>query len=479
NATIQRDVVRRLVRDFEFKEKDKYLQQGICPACHKRELFTSIEKPWILKCGRENNCGHQVVVKELYSDIFEDWSKRYQDTPETPHAAAEAYLREARGLNTEPLKGSFTQGAFVKDGMGSATVRFKLSCGAMWERIIDQPQRFGKQKANIKGSYVGHWWVPPFINLLEVNEIWITEGIFNALSLCQAGLPAVATLSSNNYPLAALDTLAKELGEKPRPRLVWAFDGDKAGTKHTLAFAARSDAAGWKTRAAQPVKSSSCLDWNDLLLRDRFSKSDIKNYRYYGDLLLAKSPTEKALLMHQHNEWHSFYFEYGSRMYWFELDLDRYTRALDRITNTGTEVIQEWEAREKAVKESGCVTEIANCWLTPLYFQRSEPTDESWYYVKVNMPNRPAVKDTFTANQLTSSAEFKKRLLHIAKGAVYTGSTKQLDKFIQMRLPEIKEVKTQNFIGYNKDYSAWLFNRVAVCDGRLYEMNDEDYFEIN
>ncbi|EEA9087553.1 bifunctional DNA primase/helicase, partial [Salmonella enterica subsp. enterica] len=156
NATIQRDVVRRLVRDFEFKEKDKYLQQGICPACHKRELFTSIEKPWILKCGRENNCGHQVVVKELYSDIFEDWSKRYQDTPETPHAAAEAYLREARGLNTEPLKGSFTQGAFVKDGMGSATVRFKLSCGAMWERIIDQPQRFGKQKANIKGSYVGH-----------------------------------------------------------------------------------------------------------------------------------------------------------------------------------------------------------------------------------------------------------------------------------------------------------------------------------
>ncbi|EAA1889286.1 toprim domain-containing protein, partial [Salmonella enterica] len=110
-----------------------------------------------------------------------------------------------------------------------------LSCGAMWERIIDQPQRFGKQKANIKGSYVGHWWVPPFINLLEVNEIWITEGIFNALSLCQAGLPAVATLSSNNYPLAALDTLAKELGEKPRPRLVWAFDGDKAGTKHTLA----------------------------------------------------------------------------------------------------------------------------------------------------------------------------------------------------------------------------------------------------
>ncbi|EQA9489549.1 toprim domain-containing protein, partial [Escherichia coli] len=317
------------------------------------------------------------------------------------------------------------------------------------------------------------------IHLPDAKEIWITEGIFNALSLCQAGLPAVATLSSNNYPLASLDALAKELGEKPRPRLVWAFDGDKAGTKHTLSFASRSKSAGWDVRAAQPLKTAVELDWNDLLIRDRFSKSDIKNYRYFGDLLLAKSPTEKALLMHQHNEWHSFYFEHGSRMYWFELDLDRYMRAYDRIANSGQEVVMEWEAKARAVKESGCVTEIANCWLTPLYYQRSEPTDESWYYVKVNMPNHPAIKDTFTANQLTSSAEFKKRLLHIAKGAVYTGSTKQLDKFIQLRLPEIKEVKTQNFIGYNKDYSAWLFNRVAVCSGKLYEMNDEDYFEIN
>lgn len=479
NASLQQDVVRRLVRDFEFKERDKYLQQGVCPKCHKRELFTSIDRPLILKCGRENNCAHQIIVKEIYPDIFEDWSKRYKDTPETPHAAAEAYLREARGLDTEILKGCFTQGAFVKDGMGSATVKFKLACGATWERLIDQPQRFGKQKANIRGSYVGHWWVPPHINLLDVKEIWITEGIFNALSLCQAGIPAVATLSSNNYPLAALDTLAKELGDKPRPRLVWAFDGDKAGTKHTLAFALRSDTAGWKVRAAQPVKTAKCHDWNDLLLCDRFTKSDIKNYRYYGALLLAKSPSEKGLLMQQHNEWHSFYFEHNSRMYWFELDLDRYMRAYERISNTGSEVIQEWEAKERAVKESGGVTQIANCWLEPLYFQRSKPTDEAWYYFKVSMPGQSAVKDTFTANQLTSSSKFKDRLLHIAKGAVYTGSTKQLDKFTEMRLEKVKEVQTQNFIGYNKDYSAWIFNNVAVCDGHIYEMNDEDYFEVN
>ncbi len=147
-ATIQRDVVRRLIRDFEFKEKDKYLQQGVCPACHKRELFTSIEKPWMLKCGRENKCGKEILVKELYRDIFEDWSKRYQPTPEAPNATAEAYLREARGLDTSKLAGCYTQGTFIKNNLGSATVKFKLANGSGWERIIDQPDRFN-QKANL------------------------------------------------------------------------------------------------------------------------------------------------------------------------------------------------------------------------------------------------------------------------------------------------------------------------------------------
>ncbi|ECF6076958.1 hypothetical protein FNH47_24065, partial [Salmonella enterica subsp. houtenae] len=63
NVTIQQEVVRRLINDFSFKEREQYLQQGVCPACHKRELFTSIEKPWMLKCGRENKCGKEILVK--------------------------------------------------------------------------------------------------------------------------------------------------------------------------------------------------------------------------------------------------------------------------------------------------------------------------------------------------------------------------------------------------------------------------------
>lgn len=46
------------------------------------------------------------------------------------------------------------------------------------------------------------------------------------------------------------------------------------------------------------------------------------------------------------------------------------------------------------------------------------------------------MKATFTAAQLTSAGEFKKRLLHVAKGAVYTGTTLQLDRICKQALPD-------------------------------------------
>lgn len=475
NVTIQQEVVRRLINDFSFKEREQYLQQGVCPACHKKELFTSIEKPWMLKCGRENKCGKEILVKELYLDIFEDWSKRYQPTPETPNATAEAYLREARGLDTSKLAGCYTQGTFIKNGLGSATVKFKLANGSCWERIIDQPDRFN-QKANFIGNYAGYWWEYPSLDLSEQKEIWITEGIFNAIALNEVGRAAVATLSSVNYPKVLLDMLAEILGDKPRPRLIWAFDDDKAGRSHIIKFARRARDAGWDVSAALPSENGSSLDWNDLYLRERLESSHLNQYRHYGRLLLAESPAAKALEMYNHNSWRSFYFTFGFRTYWFELDFEKFSRAFDRIQELEG-IFDDELVKEKAIKESGSLEEIANCVMQPLYYQVSKPTDEAWYYLRVMAPNMPTVKSTFTASQLTSSAEFKKRLLHMAKGALFTGTTKQLD-IIFRSLQNIKEVNTMNWLGFNKDHNAWIFNDVAISKGRVFTLNEEDYFDI-
>lgn len=471
------DIIKRLIADFQFKEQSGYLRQGVCPHCKKKELFTSLDKPYVLRCGRENKCGGEVIVKEHYADLFNNWSERYQRTEVNPHAAAEAYLREGRGLDTALIAGCYSQESYHQRGIGSATVRFALPNCAYWERIIDRPERFDR-KANFGGRYAGQWWSAPAQNLAGQKEIWLVEGIFDAISLNQNGIAAVSLMTCNNYPDKALQELATQYDKSPRPVLVWALDRGQAGERAIRKHVERSRVEGWTANAALPPEGKRKADWNDLHIRGKLTARDLDAYRYYGALLIARSASDKALLMFNRTERHEFHFEYDSRLCWFKLDVDRHMKAVERIQMAEPD-LDERDAKAKALKESGAVAEIANCYPTPLYFQKSEATDEAWYYMRVDFPNgSPPVKATFTAAQLSSASEFKKRLLHVAKGAVYTGNTNQLDKLAKQDLPGIKEVNTQNFIGYNKEFGAYVFNDVAVHNGTLYPLNDEDYFEM-
>ncbi|AZT32360.1 toprim domain-containing protein [Salmonella enterica subsp. enterica serovar Stanleyville] len=474
---IHKEIINRLVKDFQFEEQNGYLRKGVCPACHKKELFTSLANPWVIKCGRENKCGREILTKEHYSDLFNNWSERYIQSPASPHAAADAYLEHARGLETARIGGAYSQESYHSGGMGSATIRFSLPGGAWWERIIDKPERFDR-KANFKGTYAGQWWICPSLSLEQQPEIWIAEGIFDALSLIQNGIAAVSIMTAGNYPEQALKELAGLYKGKALPKLVWALDNGQAGEKAILRHVKRSRDEGWKAGAALPSESGSGVDWNDLHLRGKLTPRHLKTYRYNGALLLAGDAREKALLMFEHSERQEFHFEHGSRLYWFKLDIERHMKAVDRILG-GDRTTDEREARRIALEESGAIKEIANCYPVPLYFQRSEPTDEAWYYLRVTFPgSTPAVKGTFTAAQLSSASEFKKRLLHIAKGAIYTGNTPQLDRLIRHDLPRIKEVQTQNYIGYNRDWRAWVFNSLAVSNGVIHTLNSEDYFGV-
>lgn len=476
---IREEIVRRLIQDFDFKQREKYLQQGRCPKCKKREMYVSIEQPYLVKCGRENNCAHEIVTRTLYADLFDNWSERYESTPQAPHAIADAYLTEGRGLDISLFKGAYTQGAFAKANMGSATVRFTLANGTIWERIIDKPERFGKQKANIIGGYTGYWWEAPGQDLLQADKIFITEGIFNAMSLVQAGYFAVASLSSNNYPSALLDMLAEHWPEdKSRARIIWAFDDDKAGRSHAVKFAEQAAAAGWPVGAALPSENGSNTDWNDLLKRDRLTAGHMKDYRYYGRLLLSKSALEKATHIFQHRNKDGFSFDFNFETYWFSLDIPKYEKAIQYIMEFDKRYPTEEEAREAALKECGSLKRIVNARLETLYYQRPPFGDDGWYYLRVQTRYDKPVKGAFTAGQMATAAEFKKRLLSIAKGVVFSGSTGNLD-VITTSMQERMEVKTQDFIGYNKDFGAWLFNDVAVSAGQTYRMNDEDYFGIN
>ncbi|QWN09883.1 bifunctional DNA primase/helicase [Xanthomonas citri pv. fuscans] len=487
----------RLERDYGLKHRSgtEYMRGGKCPSCSKKELYTNHLKPWVVKCGRQSKCGRELHVKDLYDDLFGDWSKRFQPTPAAPYAAADAYLQFSRGFDLAPLKGLYTQDSHYdrKISAGTATVRFALVKGGWWERLIDRPHRFGKQKARFAPgqSYAGVWWAAPatLTAMQTACEVWIVEGIFDAIALLQHGMCAVSAMSSNAFPEESLRELAKAR-TADLPTLVWALDNEPGARAYTHKHIKRAAALGFDSRAAQIVqRDGKKTDWNDLHLRAIASDdpkqwdTDVKEARYQGDLLVARSAVDKGLLMFEHDGRNDFWLDYRSRLYWFDFDTQRFDKLRkeklgDIDADDGDEVAAE---DLKKIKRAACsVQKIANCYPEALYFQRQEVTDESWYYFRVDFPHDgPSVKGTFTGGHVASASEFKKRLISLAAGAMFTGTGHQLDRLIEEQTEAIKTVDAIDFVGYSKEHRAYLLGDMAVRDGELVTANEEDYFEFD
>lgn len=332
-------------------------------------------------------------------------------------------------------------------------------------------------------QYHGTWWCPPNFQPVEAIELWLVEGIFDAISLGHHGINAVALLSCNNYPEAALAELRKlQAATGHEVRLVWALDSDKAGRDYTMKWVEKARRDGWQCDAAQiPQAGRSKVDWNDLHLRDRLKPDDFKEYRHHGAMLIAPTAAEKALLVYRHSggQKTEFDIDFRKRLYWFKLDLEAFDRAMRALEDGNDGKRSEDELREEALKKSAVIRPIANCLPTPLYYQRNALTDESWYYFRVEFPHdAPAVKNTFTSSHLSAAAEFKKRLLHLAPGAVFTGTSQMLERMMERQLYNIQRVETIDFIGYSREHGAYVLGDTAVKDGKLCQINAEDFFEL-
>ena len=509
------EIAQRLQTDYDFKptQDGKHLRKGRCPNCGSKSLWTFAASPWVVRCERLNHCGYEAHAKDLYSDLFESWSDRARTAEErkpegerNPHAAADAYLQQARGFDLALIRGLYTQEQYFDQradrgrGAGTATVRFSVA-ETWWERLIDRPARFGKKKANFKygGSYGGRWWCMPGLSFAAPNpaqpdapqppdELWLVEGIFDAIALAHHGIAAVALMSCNNYPAQALQAVRAQIqheGQQVKPpRLVFALDGDKAGREYTLRHVRRAKADGWQCTAAQipQPRHGSKLDWNDLHLRDRLGDKDLQEYLHQGALLVAETAMDKALLIYHHTGRTEFDLDHGHRLYWFKLDLAAYSKAKDDLEKgqeQGDPHLSERALRDKAIEQSAVLQPIANCLPRALYYQRNEVTQEAWYYFSITLPheNRP-IKGTFTAGHLTSASEFKKQLLHLAPGAIYSGSSAQLERMMLRQLDNIKVVQTVDFVGYSAQHKTYLLGDYAVHDGQVLLANEEDYFEV-
>ena len=470
----------RLDAEFAFKDRGAYLREGLCPSCGKKELWAYAENPRVVYCGRLNKCGYSAHVRDLFDDMFKSWSEHHPQTETNPNAAADAYLRDGRGFDLAPLKGHYSQETFRKGDLTTATVRFQITNTIHWERLIDQPERFGKDKARVSlgAKIAGHWWAYPKLDLTEASAIWITEGIFDAIALNQNNISAVSCISSNFYPEFALNQLKADCQaqNKPLPKLVWAFDNDDAGHKGTLNNHQRAQAEGWHSSAAMPPASHiKPLDWNELHEREQLSPDQLKKYQHYGQLLIAPSASEAGLLIYNFNDgkYKAFHFVHDRRTYWFDLDIEKYSKSIERIAESDQH-LSEQEQREKALNECSAIQQICNAEITPIYFQRNDITDESWFYYQIHSP-WGKTNLTFSPDQLSSRSKFKPRIMSAGKGIMWTGSDDKLEKILKKN-EGIQEVKTIDFIGYSAQYQAYIFNQHAIYQGRIVPINQYDYY---
>ncbi|MCH7306584.1 toprim domain-containing protein [Acinetobacter sp. NIPH 1852] len=478
---LQRRIDERLNQLFKFKKVGDWYRSGVCPKCNQKELYTHAITPKVVKCGRINKCTYEEHVRDICEELFKDWSEDFPKTPQNPNASADAYMQHARGFDITSFKSLYTQELYrdrENHKLVTATVRFELAPKVYWERFIDRPERFGRMKANFIGQWKGlSWTVHNLDELCNAGSIWLTEGIFNSIALSQSDLISISTMNSANYPnkiLQQIATRCEEL-EKDRPRLVWALDNDKAGKKYLPKQIEQSIEDGWLCTAALPIAGK---DWNDLFQSNQLTKKHQDKYIHYGKLQIAKTAEEAGLLIYSFYNIAKFYFNHAFRTYWWELDYKKFNAVLEATDQEQGSILSEEEKKHRALKNSSSVVEICNAQLKPLYFQRNEITDESWYYVHIQSPFNE-VKATFTPEHISSRSKFKPRVLGVLSGALWTGSDQQLELFVKREFENLREVKTIDFVGYSKEHDVYIFDQFAVQKGQVIPKNEHDYFKTN
>ncbi len=463
----QRDeVVRRFMTETGAKQQGggQHYKDGLCPSCNKKKLWIFGDNPWKIQCD-STSCGYEVSARDRYPDVFENFSKRYAVEMETDsRAIAKAYLREARGFNTA-LCGDFTQETYLDyiTKVSTPTVRFAMPGDGHWERLIENLESFDK-KAHFKPkySYKGLAWQPKDLDVTKIHELWVVEGIFDAIALKHHGIAAISAMSANNFPS---ETLTQIYQKNPRLRIVIALDSDEKGRQSALKWLDQCDEIGFYTIKVAITNSKD--DWNDKHLKDELSDEHLEDYFHHGAVLVAASPMEKAYLMYQKYEKQQFFIEFNSKTYWAKVDVKSMLEAISKND----------EEEETAFKSACNIIEIANCITNILYAQKEIDTNELFYFVEVIM-GKKRNKDAFSPKQLSSAGEFKARIMNTLSGAIFEGETKHSDQIYKIKTQGIRDIKTIPFMGYTKEIGAYIFKDFAVKNGKVHKLNKEEYFEL-
>lgn len=423
------------------KDNGKTISRLICPKCGDSEAWAYSAEPWAINCNRLNECGVRTKTLKLFPEIVQNIEKENPPSKEDPNRPATVYLH-SRGLN-ESLKGLHHE--YWKDirGTGSGGVMFQVADGVYNGRIFNPPH--GEGKTHNKGSTSGVFWKHPEKRYIRGLEIFVTEGIINALSLWEIGFQAIAVLSAGQDPAKV------NLSEFSDSSLVLAFDNDKAGHQALKKWKEHFPDA----RALLPKNG----DWNDFILshrdgaKENFDKQR-KEFECLAGLALA---TDARMYAHLYNAYYGklpglFAFE---GCYYYSTYKDKEVIAY-RVSNFTIEVDHY---------------QLDNS-------NPEEPVNR--YYLKIKPCKGNSVSCAVSANEISSPGGLTQMFLQRAR-VLWEGdkwpSLALTRHIIESKAPVVRQLQTT---GHDKESNSYIFKDFAVnCKGEMILPNKKGFFEIS
>lgn len=295
------------------KIQNGYIRHLSCPVCGDETAYAHEKAPWVIICNRANHCGSRTKILNLFPDILTNFEREYQPTEDDPNRPAREFLR-ARGLESTLEGLGFEYIPRTRSGCGGG-VGFRL---LPWGVDAPPPNpvvynvrlfnpKPGDGKTHNSGSLDnGFWFHPAFPYDLE-KEIFITEGVIDALSLMEVGRQAIAVISSSRNP----DNV--QLPDLKNP--VLAFDNDRAGRDAFRRWKQRYPAAG----AITPNDG----DWNDLLVRAGSAvaaREELErragDFKCLGELMTTATAKEYADKYRSHFNHNAGLFDFDGETYY-------------------------------------------------------------------------------------------------------------------------------------------------------------------
>jgi len=442
NATTQ--YIKNKLRESEFwtersKDNGKIISPVICPGCGELSGWLYSEKPNSINCNRQNNCGVRTPTRELFPDITRNIEKEYPPTKDDPNRPATAFL-QMRGISAETLNGlDYEYWKVTREGCGGG-VMFPVGGSSYNGRLFNPPPDEGKTH-NIKTTK-GKRWIHPGRKYDLDQDVYVTEGIIDTLSLWEMGKQAIAILSSGQDP-SSLD-----LSEYKK--LVFAFDRDTAGRRALKKWkAAYPDA-----RAVMPTRG----DWNDLLLSGVDFDEKRQEFEFNARLALAKDAKEYAEIYFAHKGNLPDLFVFGGCYY----------QAYKQRKGEDKEIV--------AVRVSNFILKVDHFQLNTT--NADEP--ENQYHLKIKPRKGGTIQCTVSASELSSPNNLITTFLKRAR-VLWEGERKPslalARKIVESDAPVVRQLQK---VGYDIDADSYVFQYFAIKpDGKLIRPNKQGFFETS